>query len=500
MNSAAPSGLRDRNTQIVLLLIALFVISLTLHGMFSRTNLDRFGDLTENYAWGALWQWGYFKHPPLFGWITAAWFLVFPHKDWAYYFLSSVNAAVALLALWRISLRYGDSGLAILAISLAIVMPPISFLGLNYNANSAMTSLWALSFLFYLRGLESRRWYDAVILGVLAAFAMLAKYHSAVLLGGLLIHALIEKEGRAVLFSAFGAIVLAVFLVLIAPHIWWLIDNEFLPITYAEEQGDGHVASMLYEGLVFFVTPVAYCGLSFLLLISMRRFGDGVTFLPTGNIRALFATLEGRALLAFAIMPTVLTYVLGFAAGAELSGVWGIPFYTAFALILALILPPDLRTARLNSVLTFILIFMVVIVVVAPFWRRVEEQATTARYQIRHEELAHEFDRIWEKDANGQGRPFIMGDQVMNNSIAFYSKFNPRIIQSNSLLFSKNYASPEKIAKDGLVVVCIDGDADCKQPTDGLLAPDAIKETVDLLGFDGKTPFKIAIWIQKPKT
>ena len=500
MNASAPSSPRDRNTQILLLLIALFVVSLTLHGTFSRTNLDRFGDLSENYAWGALWQWGYFKHPPLFGWITAAWFLVFPHKDWAYYLLASANSAIALLALWRICLRYGDASLAILAVSLAIVMPPISFLGLNYNANAAMTSLWALIFLFYLRGLEDRRWYDALILGVLAAAAMLAKYHSAVLLGGLFLHALVEKEGRAVLFSAFGAIVLVVFLAVIAPHIWWLVDNEFLPITYAEEQGNGNVGSMLYEGLVFFVTPLAYCILSFLMLISMRRFGDGVSFLPTGNIRALYRSVEGRALLAFAVMPTVLTYVLGFAAGAELSGVWGIPFYTAFALILALILPVDLRKARLNSAITFVLIFMAVIVVIAPFWRSVEERDTTARYQIRHADLAREFDRLWEKNVGTSGRPFIMGDQVMNNSIAFYSIYNPKVIQGNSLLFSKNYASTEAIARDGLVVVCVEGEVGCTQASDALLTPDVIKETVNLTGFDGVTPWKIGVWIQKPKS
>ena len=93
-----------------------------------------------------------------------------------------------------------------------------------------------------------------------------------------------------------------------------------------------------------------------------------------------------------------------------------------------------------------------------------------------------------------------MGDQVMNNSIAFYSIYNPKVIQGNSLLFSKNYASTEAIARDGLVVVCVEGEVGCTQASDALLTPDVIKETVNLTGFDGVTPWKIGVWIQKPKS
>ena len=56
--------------------------------VLSRNNLDPYGDMVEAYSWGINWVWGYDKHPPLSGWVAAAWFSVFPTQDWAFYLLA----------------------------------------------------------------------------------------------------------------------------------------------------------------------------------------------------------------------------------------------------------------------------------------------------------------------------------------------------------------------------------------------------------------------------
>src|ERR1700741_4975915 len=40
-------------------------------------------DVVEAYAWGREFQWGYYKHPPFWSWLSGAWFLVFPRANWA---------------------------------------------------------------------------------------------------------------------------------------------------------------------------------------------------------------------------------------------------------------------------------------------------------------------------------------------------------------------------------------------------------------------------------
>ena len=59
-------------------------------------NLDSYNDMLENYAWAQTFEWGTFKHPPLFAWVVGAWFSVFPNADWAYRLLAYTNVAVGL--------------------------------------------------------------------------------------------------------------------------------------------------------------------------------------------------------------------------------------------------------------------------------------------------------------------------------------------------------------------------------------------------------------------
>ncbi len=143
---AHPAQLDDRQTRPLLSagalpafgLIALSVVLWTLYAEITSFNLDLHGDMVENYAWGINWQAGYYKHPPLFAWITAAWFLVFPEGDFAYRLLASVNVAVGLAGLWLLARRLLPERLVLPALCIAFFLPPLTTLAANYNANSGM--------------------------------------------------------------------------------------------------------------------------------------------------------------------------------------------------------------------------------------------------------------------------------------------------------------------------------------------------------------------------
>ena len=57
-------------------------------------------DMTEGWAWGQEFELGYVKQPPFFSWIAGVWFHIFPRQDWAFYLLSSLNAAIGLAGAW----------------------------------------------------------------------------------------------------------------------------------------------------------------------------------------------------------------------------------------------------------------------------------------------------------------------------------------------------------------------------------------------------------------
>ncbi len=491
---------RKQETQLVLGLVAFFVLALTLHATLSRTNLDHHGDMAENYAWGMLWQWGYFKHPPFFGWVTAAWFSVFPRVNWAYYLLSSVNAGIVLLTVWRIAVRYGNAWFAVLVVCLAIVMPPISFLGVNYNANAAMTPVWAGIFLFYLRGIETRKLGDAAILGLLAAIAMLTKYHSSVLLAALFVHAVIDRDVRPVLLSKFGLVVLAVFCVVLTPHLVWLVSNDFLPIGYAEKRAGAGIATFLYFAGLLIVSPLFYAGLSMLFALMMRDRRDGYARIPADGLKALTRDAKGRALIAYAIGPMVLTIGLAALMRAEISAVWGIPFYPAFAIILALLVPKPLLGKNINRVLLATSLFLVSIVAIGPFWRTIEIKETTDHYQVPLQAMVLRQDAIWEKLTGGAMSPVIFGDLVQANSSAFYSAWRPVVLQANSLVYSKGYMTQEAMARRGMIATCQTQDTACLDVAKSLMpSQGVITEVFSLPGFDETRQWDFTILAVAPK-
>ena len=484
---------RSRAT-LPLLLIGLFVVALTLHGYLSRPGLDRHGDMYENYAWGVLWQWGYFKHPPFFAWETAAWFEVFPKTDFFYYVLAGVNAGVALLALWRIATRFGGFGFQVLVLALAMVMPPISFIGLNFNANAAMTPVWALLFLFYLRGIEGGKLGDAFAIGFFGGIAMLTKYHSVVMLAALLIHALSDGAVRRLLFSRFGLVATLAFAAVVAPHVAWLFGNGFLPITYAATQDDGDGPNLL-DSALFLVTPFGYTALSFLVARCMRDLVDRFPVVPTDQVKALATTPQGRALLHFAVWPLILTIVLGYFADAELSAVWGVPFYTAYAIIIALLVPPAYYETRIRRAAGAAILFSAVIVGISPFWYRYEISLDSGYYNAPLPTIAEEVDRRWE-DAGGPDGAMIFGQAALANAVSFYSKLDLITLEADSFDVARHYITPEEAQKRGMIGLCLRGDGSCLERVKAIMPSTIQPESFTKEGHS--RPWTFDIWLLKP--
>ena len=65
------------------ILLTLFVAVWTLFQTISYLPTSLHPDVVEVYAWGQHPAAGYYKHPPLGGLMTGAWFAIFPAADWA---------------------------------------------------------------------------------------------------------------------------------------------------------------------------------------------------------------------------------------------------------------------------------------------------------------------------------------------------------------------------------------------------------------------------------
>ena len=204
------------------------------YGVIAKSSQDLNADMAEMVVWTREPALGYSKHPPLLAWILWVWFKVFPLADWAYILLAVVDRRGRHLS--------GDRARRRMAVaarssprcrSCSPSIPFYNFLGLKFDQNSILIPLWALAMWAMLRALDTRHDGWAALAGSAAAAAMLSKYWSVFLIAALSLAALLHAAARATISARARPWVTAlVFLAAVAPHVWWLVRENFPPVTW----------------------------------------------------------------------------------------------------------------------------------------------------------------------------------------------------------------------------------------------------------------------------
>ena len=106
----------------------------------------------------------------------------------------------------------------------------------KFNHDVIQLPFWALAgFAFHraLRGGELRHW---LLLGLAVGLSLWAKYFVLVLALPLALFLLIDRDARKALATPGPYVAVAVALIVMAPHLIWLVQNDFLPFAYAEHR------------------------------------------------------------------------------------------------------------------------------------------------------------------------------------------------------------------------------------------------------------------------
>ena len=190
-------------------------------------------DVAEAFAWGQKFQLGYGKHPPLAGWIAGLWFDFFPVQDWATYALAMTTLGIGLVICWFISLRVVDYRRAFLVVVMLALYPIFNFKGFKYNPDLLQLVTLPLLVLAYLNAFEKRTWRSGILLGLAGALALMTKYWVLTMIGAIGLAALIHPDRLKFLGSPAPWIAIATLVVAMIPHLVWLKQVDFVPLTYA---------------------------------------------------------------------------------------------------------------------------------------------------------------------------------------------------------------------------------------------------------------------------
>src|SRR5262249_30310425 len=216
-------------------------------------------DLIEALTYGREWQLGYDKLPPLpWGLVEIVYRII--GYEVAYYALAQF-AVVAAFALGLLTARplIGDVG-AMLAVLIIDGLHYFHYTAAKFNHDVIQLPLWALAGYAFHRALKHGQLVHWLTLGITVGLSLWAKYFVVMLAFPLALFVVLDRDARKHLAAPGPWLALVLALLIMAPHIVWLVQNDFLPFAYAERRAvpSRGLVDHVAHPLIFAASQVAF--------------------------------------------------------------------------------------------------------------------------------------------------------------------------------------------------------------------------------------------------
>jgi 4-amino-4-deoxy-L-arabinose transferase-like glycosyltransferase len=427
-----------------------------------KTGQDVHMDVAEAFAWGQKFLLGYGKHPPLSGWVAGVWFMIFPVTDWASYALAMATLGSGLVICWLLALRVVDRRRAFFVVVMLALYPIFNFKGFKYNPDLLQLVTLPLMVLAYLDAFEKRSLKSGLWLGLAAALALMTKYWVLTMIGAVGLAALIHPDRLRFLRSPapWGAI--AALVAAMLPHLMWLKQVNFVPLTYAGDTYSLTDRAMIHDlalgygkhNLALLALPVVLAVIALAWRpLRWRPFpfwsrgpNSGVNISQAINVWIIQAVV--------AVGPPLGAVIFHVYIKTD----WGIPLF--FLVPLALIAIPAVRMrhiALLNLTTSWLVISLVVLAasprIVA--YELSEKRTAGATYRARSE-LARELTEVWHTRFHSRW-PVVAAYTDTGQPVTFYSPDHPAPLTPDEP-WSSGLTSLEEARRSGFIGICEIGD------------------------------------------
>jgi 4-amino-4-deoxy-L-arabinose transferase-like glycosyltransferase len=413
-------------------------------------------DVAEAFAWGQKFQFGYGKHPPLAGWIAGLWFDLFPVQDWATYLLAMTVLGTGLVICWFIALRVVDRRRAFLVVVMLALYPIFNFKGFKYNPDLLQLVTLPLVVLAYLDAFAKRTWRSGVLLGLAGALALMTKYWVLTMIGAIGLAALIHPERMKFLASPAPWVAIATLAAAMIPHLIWLKEVDFVPLTYAGDvyglsnraQSAQLVLGYVGHNLALLALPIVLAVLA--LAWPPRWLAHAWSRGPSSSVNL------SQAKNVWWIQAIV-------AAGPPLGGLfftvymktdWGISLF--FLVPLALVAIPHWRipAAALFRLTAIWLVASLVTLAAAPriALLELEQNPNSANSYGSRSQLARELTEIWHRQF-GSRWAVVAGTTEVGEPMTFYSSDHPAPFTPGEV-WSSGLTSLDEAKRLGFIGIC----------------------------------------------
>ena len=425
-------------------------------------------DLIEALTYGREWQLGYDKLPPLPWWLVDIVYRSVGH-DIGYYLMAQIAVISALAAIYALARPLVGDLRALVAILIIDGLHFFSFTAEKLNHDVIQLPFWALAALAFYRALRSGAMRYWALLGLAIGVSLWAKYFFVVLVAPLALFLLFDREARARLRTPGPYLALAIALIGMAPHLVWLVANDFLPFAYADAR-----AATARGPLDHILNPLAFGAAQlFFLLPVLVIMAPLVLPRDRAPVAASADPYDRRIVTLLAFGPTATLLILLAVTGRGAIAMWGYPLWLCLGLWTVMTAEPALDRVQLTR--TVAAWALVTAAFVAAFWANyVLLPSIDGRYRAvlyPGEALAGEIARRYRVDT---GRPlhYVIGRMWDGGNVGHYASDNPQVLIDGNPARSP-WIDLADLRRQGAVVLWTDGDPNVIPVAYRMLAADA---------------------------
>ena len=434
--------IKNNHTTLFYIFLLSHLIIWTVTPSVSNINLPL--DTIEALAWGSNLSWGYSKHPPVSAFLVELVYNFFGNQDWAYYLLSQVCLITAFIYVWKLSnLIFKNKLYSLCSVLILEGIFFYNFTTPEFNVNVCQLPFWALVVFYSWKSLNYEKTSDLILLGIFMSLGFLTKYlflYLILTLKVIFILSILKKKSFNIKLLIPGI----VFLLILIPHISWLIQNDFITIVYAFNRTGMEEANFFnhfYNPLLFLMKQLGILIPVFIMLF---------TIIKLKNFKLKHFKKDKYFLLLINIFPILLIFLTSVISGAKIRTMWMTPFYLFLGVLIIQIFKEHLNQ---NSIKKFMTAFLIIFILSPISYLYISLSNDYKRTDYPGKEISNLVQRRWDKNFINR-ISIVVGDEWYAGNLSYHLSSRPtwyNTIENNlSLITSETgviYTGNPKILK-----------------------------------------------------
>lgn len=263
-------------------LLTIRVLALAFNGT------DLFFDEAQYWSWSRALDFGYFSKPPIIAWLIRAGTETCGTSPFCLRLASPIVHSATAVLIYLIARRLYDPKVGFWSALVFATLPGVSLSAGLISTDVPLLFFWAAALLGFVVFLDERSWRAAIALGLAIGLGLLAKYAMLYFVASAVLYLIVTPARRNVLTDRRVFAALAIAALVIAPNIWWNIENGGVTFSHTAANakfGGSHFR--ISKMLEFFATQFGVFGpilFGALVAIAWRFFRRGLA----ENDRLLF--------------------------------------------------------------------------------------------------------------------------------------------------------------------------------------------------------------------